>query len=99
MQIVKEMVIVAVGLMLAGCESWKAPRVEAPDAKAWATSEWISVRRAPVAGETELCYTLLLQHKNPSWLYSVDQGATASVTLPGESAAKPYVAGTYHIER
>ena len=27
-------------------------------------------------GETELCYTLLLQHKNPSWLYSVDQGAT-----------------------
>lgn len=27
-------------------------------------------------GETALCYTLLLQHKNPSWLYSVDQGAT-----------------------
>ena len=27
-------------------------------------------------GENELCYTLLLQHKNPSWLYSVDQGAT-----------------------
>lgn len=27
-------------------------------------------------GETDLCYTLLLQHKNPSWLYSVDQGAT-----------------------
>ena len=27
-------------------------------------------------GETELCYTLLLQHKHPSWLYSVDQGAT-----------------------
>ena len=27
-------------------------------------------------GETELCYTLLLQHKNPSWLYSVNQGAT-----------------------
>ena len=27
-------------------------------------------------GETELCYTLLLQHKNPSWFYSVDQGAT-----------------------
>ena len=27
-------------------------------------------------GETALCYTLLLQRKNPSWLYSVDQGAT-----------------------
>ncbi|MBQ3343973.1 MAG: family 78 glycoside hydrolase catalytic domain [Kiritimatiellae bacterium] len=27
-------------------------------------------------GETELAYTLLLQHGNPSWLYSVDQGAT-----------------------
>lgn len=24
----------------------------------------------------EMAYTLLLQHKNPSWLYSVDQGAT-----------------------
>jgi alpha-L-rhamnosidase len=24
----------------------------------------------------EVAYTLLLQHKNPSWLYSVDQGAT-----------------------
>ena len=27
-------------------------------------------------GETELAYALLLQRKNPSWLYSVDQGAT-----------------------
>ena len=27
-------------------------------------------------GDTELAYTLLLQDKNPSWLYSVDQGAT-----------------------
>ena len=27
-------------------------------------------------GEVEVAYTLLLQHKNPSWLYSVDQGAT-----------------------
>ncbi len=27
-------------------------------------------------GECETAYTLLLQHKNPSWLYSVDQGAT-----------------------
>ena len=27
-------------------------------------------------GMTDLAYTLLLQHKNPSWLYSVDQGAT-----------------------
>lgn len=27
-------------------------------------------------GETELAYTLLLQHEFPSWLYSVDQGAT-----------------------
>ncbi len=23
-----------------------------------------------------MAYTLLLQHKNPSWLYSIDQGAT-----------------------
>ena len=28
------------------------------------------------AGAPETAYTLLLQHKNPSWLYSVDQGAT-----------------------
>ena len=27
-------------------------------------------------GDPELAYTLLLQDKNPSWLYSVDQGAT-----------------------
>ncbi len=27
-------------------------------------------------GAPETAYTLLLQHKNPSWLYSVDQGAT-----------------------
>ena len=28
------------------------------------------------AGAPGVAYTLLLQHKNPSWLYSVDQGAT-----------------------
>ena len=28
------------------------------------------------AEETEIAYSLLLQRKNPSWLYSVDQGAT-----------------------
>ena len=27
-------------------------------------------------GRADLAYTLLLQHENPSWLYSVDQGAT-----------------------
>jgi len=27
-------------------------------------------------GEWDVAYTLLFQHKNPSWLYSVDQGAT-----------------------
>lgn len=27
-------------------------------------------------GETDTAYKLLLQHENPSWLYSVDQGAT-----------------------
>ena len=27
-------------------------------------------------GMSDLAYTLLLQHENPSWLYSVDQGAT-----------------------
>jgi alpha-L-rhamnosidase len=27
-------------------------------------------------GATDVAYTLLLQHRNPSWLYSVDQGAT-----------------------
>ena len=27
-------------------------------------------------GAPDVAYTLLLQHKNPSWLYSVDQGAT-----------------------
>ena len=28
------------------------------------------------AGAADVAYTLLLQHRNPSWLYSVDQGAT-----------------------
>jgi alpha-L-rhamnosidase len=28
------------------------------------------------AGAVDVAYTLLLQHKHPSWLYSVDQGAT-----------------------
>ncbi len=28
------------------------------------------------AAAPQVAYTLLLQHKNPSWLYSVDQGAT-----------------------
>ena len=28
------------------------------------------------AAAPDVAYTLLLQHKNPSWLYSVDQGAT-----------------------
>ena len=28
------------------------------------------------SGCADVAYTLLLQHKNPSWLYSVDQGAT-----------------------
>ena len=109
MQIVKEMVIVAVGLMLAGCESWKAPRVEAPDAKAWATSEWISVASSPVAGEAEKAeyksaaglIRSAWRYEGDKWIwdFTVPEGATASVTLPGESAAKPYVAGTYHIER
>lgn len=27
-------------------------------------------------GRSDMAYTLLLQHDNPSWLYSVDQGAT-----------------------
>ncbi len=27
-------------------------------------------------GRSDVAYTLLLQHENPSWLYSVDQGAT-----------------------
>ena len=27
-------------------------------------------------GKADVAYSLLLQHKNPSWLYSVDQGAT-----------------------
>ena len=27
-------------------------------------------------GDPKMAYTLLLQHKNPSWLYTVDQGAT-----------------------
>jgi alpha-L-rhamnosidase len=29
-----------------------------------------------MCGAVDVAYTLLLQHKNPSWLYSVDQGAT-----------------------
>ena len=46
-------VTMAASLMLVGCEPWKTPRVEALDAKAWASSEWISVKAAKVAGEAE----------------------------------------------
>ena len=33
------------------------------------------------------------------WDFTVPDGATAIVTLPGETSGKPYDAGTYHIER
>ena len=45
--------LMAAGLLLAGCEPWKTPRVEALDAKAWEASEWISVKGAPIAGDAE----------------------------------------------
>jgi len=33
------------------------------------------------------------------WDFTVPDGATASVTLPGETEAKTYKAGTYHVEQ
>ncbi len=33
------------------------------------------------------------------WTFTVPEGASASVTLPGESEAKDYVAGTYTLEK
>ena len=33
------------------------------------------------------------------WDFTVPEGATASVTLPGETCARTYRSGTYHIER
>ena len=33
------------------------------------------------------------------WDFTIPEGATASVTLPGETVAKSYSAGSYHIER
>ena len=33
------------------------------------------------------------------WDFSVPEGAEASVTVPGETAAKIYAPGTYRIER
>ena len=33
------------------------------------------------------------------WDFTVPQGATARVTLPGEAAATTYAAGTHHVER
>ena len=32
------------------------------------------------------------------WEFTVPEGATALVTVPGETSGKPYDAGTYHIE-
>ena len=32
------------------------------------------------------------------WDFTVPEGATADVTLPGNAASKRYAAGTYHIE-
>ena len=34
-----------------------------------------------------------------TWTFTVPEGATATVTLPGESESKDYAAGTYTIER
>jgi alpha-L-rhamnosidase len=31
------------------------------------------------------------------WNFTIPEGATASVTLPGETEAKEYTAGTYQI--
>ena len=33
------------------------------------------------------------------WDFTIPQGATASVTLPGESVAQEYEAGTYQLRR
>ena len=33
------------------------------------------------------------------WKFSIPEGATATVTLPGETEAKIYTAGTYNIEK
>jgi alpha-L-rhamnosidase len=33
------------------------------------------------------------------WEFTVPEGATADVTIPGESVAKHYAAGTYRIVR
>ena len=33
------------------------------------------------------------------WKFSIPEGATASVTLPGETEAKTYTAGTYNVEK
>ena len=38
-------------------------------------------------------------NKNEKWIwdFTIPEGATADVTLPGETAPKRYTAGTYHI--
>ena len=33
------------------------------------------------------------------WKFSIPEGATATVTLPGETEAKIYTAGTYNIDK
>jgi len=42
-------------------------------------------------GRSDLAYSVLLQHENPSWLYSVDQGATtiwnAGTPIPSRTAS------------
>ena len=45
-------------------------------------------------GESNTAYDLLLQRNNPSWLYSIDQGATtiwdAGIRIPKRKVLAPY---------
>ena len=95
MNTMKLTVFVAAGLMLAGCESWKAPRVEAPDAKAWETGEWISVRRAPVAGEAEKNAQRAADGTSCFWRFIVNRKAVkrAKWTTAGLGVYELYLNG------
>ena len=67
-------------------------RIAALDDAHWSSSVWISA-----AGliKSEWHY----EGDKWIWKFTIPQGATATVTLPGESEAKEYKAGTHQVEK
>ncbi len=85
----------ALAMVVAGCAE-SAPvgtRTDALDANAWERSEWISAVDAPA-----ICGTIRSAWKYEgdacTWTFTIPEGASASVTLPGENETRTYGPGS-----